>query len=734
MKIKLILIFAFIIISLIIFVNQSISHIQYRSQSEDDMQLTTLLQKISYPTNQNFDKILANKKITFKFTAKHNNLGTISYIFNNYQKINTDTVEFRIKEESTPNWYYVYTYNTGQFNPEYFFSFGFPPIINSRDKKYLVEIMSLSGKNNNSISLHTKSTNYIAKYDYSKTFLTKNPSNIPYFIINKLSTSFGYLPKADINKILINTSIPLIILLLIILNPIKYLIILIKKINLVKIENIFKYINPLLIFTITLLISGYFSTIGADVHHDGIMFKPALDVSQGQILFKDTFTQYGALTTIIQSLVIKIFGEYLIVIKLTTAIFYAFTSVILYFIWNKILNKKLTILSSLIWIFLAPYYVMTFLPWSSVYALFFQCLTLYFYIYYLDQNKTKYLILTGINAGLTFWCKQNVGAYVLAAFITSSLIINYLNNKSINNLFKIFKNFIIGTIIISIPIFVWIIFNGAFIDWWKQSILYALIFVGSKSSISLVNSLFPASIGTISIWALMPIISLLSLLYEFNQKKFNKTVIAISIYSLFSWLQYYPVTCLRHVYWAATPMIGLTIYQIYKLSKSFFKNNLFIGYTFIFLLTYQIFNADIKYRIQGGITNINQNYVYLNKPTILQNMKLNKTEADFYKKTYDEITNYKINNGETFIITTGPNALYLTFDKSENFHKMYINWGNQLYPEYYTARDKYITDNQPLIYAIWEQTPGGYCKFNDLINLVDTSYLVAPCNKIKIKN
>jgi hypothetical protein len=677
---------------------------------------------------------MSNNKITLNFIAKHNNLGTVAFVFNNYQKINSDWVWFRIKESTSPTWYYQHKYNSEQFNPEYFFSFGFPTISDSHDKNYTLEIESTIGTNNNSISLHSKSPNFIAKYDYTKSFLAKNPKQIPYFISNKLSTSFGYLPVADVNDILKNTSIPLILLILILFNPAKYLNQLFQKIKTKKFDKLMGIIIPTTIFAITLIISGYFSTIGADVHHDGIMFKPALDVSQGQMLFRDTFTQYGALTTIIQSLVIKIFGEYLIVIRLTTALFYALTSVLLYYIWRKILNQTLTFFSCLVWIFLAPYFVMTFLPWSSVYALFFQCLTLYFYILYIGQNKTKYLFLTGIGAGLTFWCKQNVGAYVLAAFITSNVIFHFINKNSINNTIQTFVKFIYGTIIISVPIFVWIIINGALVDWWKQSILYALIFVGSKSSISLINSLFPASIGSISIWAIMPIISLLSLFYEITQKKYNKTIIVISTFSLFSWLQYYPVTCLRHVYWASTPMVGLTIYQMYKLSKTFFPHKAFIGYVFICLLSYQIFGADIKYKVEGGISNYRQIYVYLNYPSILRGMKLNKVEADFYQKTYEEIINYKKNNGDVFIITTGPNALYTTFEKSKNFHKLYINWGNEMYLDYYLKRDKFIEQNLPLIYAIWGQTPGGYCKFNELINPVDTSYLVAPCNKIKTKN
>jgi hypothetical protein len=56
--------------------------------------------------------------------------------------------------------------------------------------------------------------------------------------------------------------------------------------------------------------------IDVDVNHDGVMFKPALDVAEGRILFKESYSLYGALTIIIQATALTIFGKYLIVIKL----------------------------------------------------------------------------------------------------------------------------------------------------------------------------------------------------------------------------------------------------------------------------------------------------------------------------------------------------------------------------------------------------------------------------------
>ena len=67
-----------------------------------------------------------------------------------------------------------------------------------------------------------------------------------------------------------------------------------------------------------------FARIGVDLHHDGIMLKPALDVLSGQVLFRDTFMQYGALTCYLQVLALWIYPS-LLSIKLMMVAVYAIT-------------------------------------------------------------------------------------------------------------------------------------------------------------------------------------------------------------------------------------------------------------------------------------------------------------------------------------------------------------------------------------------------------------------------
>lgn len=495
-------------------------------------------------------------------------------------------------------------------------------------------------------------------------------------------------------------------------------------------KKYFPLLIPLFIFFITFIVSGYFSAVGTDPHHDGIVLKPAIDVAQGKMLFRDTFTQYGALTTLIQALAIKAFGEFLITIKLTTAFFYGLIAVLIYFIWSNFLTKKLAVFSWLVWVLLAPYFSVVFLPWSSVYALFFQCLTLYFILKYFKSKNTKMILLAGIFGGLAFWSKQNVGAYTIAASIISIILLQVLNRKKISTLVPIGFQYLFGSLLISLPILLWIILNNAIVDWWKQSISYAL-FWAEYSKLHIFNHFFPRSISNLSIWSLIPIVTIIAFLKECFAKKSNLAILLVSVFGLFSWLQYFPIADVRHTYWAATPMIGITIYLFFKVSEAINSKNSTIKYLIFIFLFMLIFARDLHFGIKSGYIKASQQYKYLDSPKVLKGMKLSASEYIFYKKTYEDILKYQNKHGKTNIITTGGNALYLTFFKSENFHPIYVDWEtinkSLIFPDYLPKRNAYIKDNKPLIIAVKKQLPLGYCKVNNLINVGDSAFLIAPC-------
>jgi len=496
------------------------------------------------------------------------------------------------------------------------------------------------------------------------------------------------------------------------------------------------------IFFFTLIVSSFFLIIGADPRHDGILLKPAIDVAGGKILFKESFTQYGALTTYLQSFSILIFGQYLIVIRLLTALFYALISILLYLIFSRILIPPLNIVSLIIWVSLAPYYFFP-LPWSSVYSLFFQLLALYFLILFIEKNKLILIFLSGISVSLTFWCRQSVGIFLFIFIFLFILFLKFFKKDNFKFLIKSLFFYLIGFFSVNIIFIIYFVISDSLIDWWKQSILFAFKFAFSHENEG-VNNIFSNIIYSLKclfavdmqtkdslIWRVFPIGNLIlffcNIIIFFKKKKLEtKEIIILSVVfvSFAGWMQYFPVLENIHAYWAATTMVGLFVYLVWE-SVSFFieftfkKVNILntnkllkftkenstkiniLKVTVVFIVFMLLFNNPINYRVRIGVSRLENNNIRLNSPKVLAGLTFGKDEAIKYYKLGKTIENLTTNFREKNLITIGPDALYLTFqENNQNFSPMYINWGTAnsfLYPDYSKELDEYIKDKRPFI-------------------------------------
>lgn len=129
-------------------------------------------------------ELLKRQKIRGEFVAKENNLGIVAVRFNTFNRINEDSVVFSIKQKNLNSWHYQNKYKVDQFQPEDFFTFGFPVINNSKDKVYQFEIESTSGKIGNAVALSSKEPVFLSKYQFL------NSKNSLAYIFKKLANSF----------------------------------------------------------------------------------------------------------------------------------------------------------------------------------------------------------------------------------------------------------------------------------------------------------------------------------------------------------------------------------------------------------------------------------------------------------------------------------------------------------------------------------------------------------------
>ena len=216
------------------------------------------------------------------------------------------------------------------------------------------------------------------------------------------------------------------------------------------------------------------------MHHDGIMLKPALDVLSGQVLFRDTFTQYGALTCYLQVAALWIQPS-LFFLKLQTVAAYAVTLFFLYASWRLILPRSLTLLSSGLFMLFIPgcekswineFWILV--PWSSVFAMMFQSIGLYalFRIIRAEQPGRWGLVLGMASAGV-FWCRQPVGVIMIGCLVVIGLALHWTgwvpsNHSKRSIIVRVAGGFVavhallLGSVVVS----------GALPEWWYQNYVW----------------------------------------------------------------------------------------------------------------------------------------------------------------------------------------------------------------------------------------------------------------------
>lgn len=526
-----------------------------------------------------------------------------------------------------------------------------------------------------------------------------------------------------------------------------------------------RYIIYILIFTATFTLFTPFAIRGIDPHHDGLMLKTALDVLNGQVLFKETFTQYGSLTIYIQTLLMFLFGQKLIVLKLGTVAFYSATAVIQFAIGRKYMPFILSIFTYIFWLILAPFYRegWALLSWSSSFALFFQSLSILFFMKTFESNSSKWqLFFCGFFAAAGFWCRIPVGITLLCSyfiiFICCFIIKNKWPNfaeekthKFINN----FAYFVIGSTLVFVTFFAVLIFTGSTSEWHYQvfdapkrwlnnsfgisinrilwSLFYnptsglflalaialtftSVFFIKNKFnylpkwslwilttmliviSIVALTSYDSTSLDIFGGWAsAIPTVLLAYFLFIgykilFAKKPIEENqfiLLCLTIISIASWHQYFPVTCYRHIFWGVTPALGPFLMICYYLSNKKTNIVLFVISTFLIQMTSE--------RVKIAIKNLNLDYVMINSPSVLSGMYSSKKMAYSIHLIDQTMKKYLDEHPKTPVLLDGGDALYNTFvENLKNPEAIFVNWGYSD-EDSLSKRIDFIKNQRPII-------------------------------------
>lgn len=144
-------------------------------------------------------ELLKGQKVDGEFVAQENNLGIVAVRFHTYERINSDSLIFRIKQKGSPTWYYQNLYKVNQFQPEKLFTFGLPVISDSKGKVYDIELESTKGKRNDAVAISTQEPVFVSKYSFSKSIIIHNPKQffrLMYLKTTNLLSDYEFYPNS----------------------------------------------------------------------------------------------------------------------------------------------------------------------------------------------------------------------------------------------------------------------------------------------------------------------------------------------------------------------------------------------------------------------------------------------------------------------------------------------------------------------------------------------------------
>lgn len=479
-----------------------------------------------------------------------------------------------------------------------------------------------------------------------------------------------------------------------------------------------KYLVPSLLFCAGTVFFGFYSLLGFDLHHDGIMFKAAVDAASGKVPFRETFSQYGILTPLLQGFFIKIFGAELIVLKLLTAVFYGASLVVYDAICKSVFEKSsryYRIILLLMFFFLSPDCCVTAHPWASVYALFFLLLLIYFSMQFLreETNCVRYSVYSGICAGLMFGLRQPCG---LTAFFSAILFSVILFSSDRKKSLQYAGGFFAGAAVMLAVFAALITYWNAWSDYWLQTWSHALAFAlkrggGGGAYGDFVINFFPFVTGDRgfldAVFALFPLLALGALGYLFLSGKWKTdlAMVCIILYALGAWHQYYPVPCMRHLYWAAVPMMIVSVYAAEQIiAFQGVRGKIAVGILVIVLLMPMAFRGYFAVR---RISTLNKR----------QRVQISGVRGLFLFEHEKRITQIIRNIGVALppemkkrgVFNHTPDGVWsVLLPECPDFrHPMFCRLGENIYSNYDREAYRYCLEKKPVVISsVWQSLPG----------------------------
>jgi len=499
------------------------------------------------------------------------------------------------------------------------------------------------------------------------------------------------------------------------------------------------FIRESVVFALTVIFFGYFAFLGFDLHHDGVMLFPAVRVAEGGVVFRDAFCQYGLLVPLLQGVAVALFGAEMIVIRLLTVLFYGGSAVLLDLLWKRFLPPKISVFVPVMFLVYAPCIMVTFHSWSSVYALFFMLLYALFMVRYWerDPSSRRELFFAGVSAGLVWSCRAPCGAVTVFAAILILLGLNWFCGKDKKMILLESSYFFAGAAAVALLALGYIFISGAWSDFVLQNFNYVADFAygrGSRGSWQyFCDSMFPFYQEDLayfnSMFAVMPLAAMILLYMKVRsgildgkeEMRRFMSLAALLILGLGSWHQYYPVPCVRHLFWGGAPLFGaylLALSELWK-KRTFFRVSTCVILIFIALITLVPRGIGISMRLDLH-----------KRPTAdvpsIRYLRLTRHEEQLVQMLKNWEEQGRRAGLAKFVNWTEDSLITLMLKPSGFRDRQFYRISNSPYRDYDNKIVKHITENPSMVLLDHDTFVPGFVKYADFEYVGKPYYLFVP--------
>ena len=213
-----------------------------------------------------------------------------------------------------------------------------------------------------------------------------------------------------------------------------------------------------------------FARLGADTHHDGLIFQTARVIANGGVIHREVFSQYGQLSAYIDAFCLWLFGERILILHIEAAVFLSFAISFFAESWRRLYGTFVAVSAAVLCIGTAYFFLPSsdtqLLSWASDKTLFLIGL-----LSLIGTGKSLHKKMTWVIIGVI--CVLIMSTRIQIGFMTLALLAALLMYAK---QYKLLASLLCGATTLLLACVALMAAHDMLFEWWTQTVIWPQFF------------------------------------------------------------------------------------------------------------------------------------------------------------------------------------------------------------------------------------------------------------------